>query len=43
VYTLDMNVLSDLVEEARLRYLEVNRPNVVIYLTDSVRIFSPPA
>ncbi|KAJ7884938.1 hypothetical protein B0H13DRAFT_2045346 [Mycena leptocephala] len=35
VYTLDMNVLSDLVEEARLRYLEVNRPNVVIYLTDS--------
>ncbi|KAF7337400.1 hypothetical protein MSAN_02266300 [Mycena sanguinolenta] len=35
VYTLDMSVLSDLVEEARLRYLEVNRPNVVIYLTDS--------
>ncbi|KAJ7249766.1 P-loop containing nucleoside triphosphate hydrolase protein [Mycena haematopus] len=35
VYTLDMNVLSDLVEDARMRYLEVNRPNVVIYLTDS--------
>ncbi|KAJ7745365.1 P-loop containing nucleoside triphosphate hydrolase protein [Mycena metata] len=35
IYTLDMNVLSELVEEARLRYLEVNRPNVVIYLTDS--------
>ncbi|KAJ7679555.1 hypothetical protein DFH06DRAFT_1465587 [Mycena polygramma] len=35
VYTLNMNVLSDLVEDARLRYLEVNRPNVVIYLTDS--------
>ncbi|KAJ6544509.1 P-loop containing nucleoside triphosphate hydrolase protein [Mycena capillaripes] len=35
VYTLDMNVLSDLVEDARLRYLEVNRPNVVIYLTES--------
>ncbi|KAF8128052.1 P-loop containing nucleoside triphosphate hydrolase protein [Mycena galopus ATCC 62051] len=35
VYTLDMNVMSDLVEDARKRYLEVNRPNVVIYLTDS--------
>ncbi|KAK7053626.1 hypothetical protein R3P38DRAFT_3254165 [Favolaschia claudopus] len=35
VYTLDMTVLSDLVEDARLRYLEVNRPNVVIHLTDS--------
>ncbi|KAJ7921731.1 P-loop containing nucleoside triphosphate hydrolase protein [Mycena leptocephala] len=40
VYTLDMNVLSDLVEEARLRYLEVNRPNVVIYLTGSPQ-FAP--
>ncbi|KAF7332957.1 hypothetical protein MVEN_02401600 [Mycena venus] len=35
VYTLNMNVLSDLVEDARMRYLEVNRPNVVIYLSDS--------
>ncbi|KAJ7142396.1 P-loop containing nucleoside triphosphate hydrolase protein [Mycena epipterygia] len=35
VYTLDMSVLSDLVEDARLRYLEVNRPNVVIHLADS--------
>ncbi|KAJ7174695.1 P-loop containing nucleoside triphosphate hydrolase protein [Mycena filopes] len=42
VYTLDMNVLSDLVEEARLRYLEVNRPNVVIYLSDSPQ-FGPGA
>ncbi|KAJ6476495.1 hypothetical protein C8R47DRAFT_659965 [Mycena vitilis] len=41
IYTLDMNVLSDLVEDARLRYLEVNRPNVVIYLTDSQPQFSP--
>ncbi|KAJ7151896.1 P-loop containing nucleoside triphosphate hydrolase protein [Mycena crocata] len=35
IYTLDMNVLSDLVEEARLRYLDVNRPNVIIHLADS--------
>ncbi|KAJ7770303.1 P-loop containing nucleoside triphosphate hydrolase protein [Mycena maculata] len=35
IYTLDMNVLSDLVEDARLRYLEVNRPNVVIHLADA--------
>jgi hypothetical protein len=37
-----MNVLSDLVEDARMRYLEVNRPNVVIYLTDSVRLSPRP-
>ncbi|KAJ7643186.1 P-loop containing nucleoside triphosphate hydrolase protein [Mycena rosella] len=41
VYTLDMNVLSDLVEETRLRYLEVNRPNVVIHLSDSNNHYGP--
>ncbi|KAJ7067687.1 P-loop containing nucleoside triphosphate hydrolase protein [Mycena belliarum] len=41
VYTLDMNVLSDLVEDARLRYLEVNRPNVVIHLSDSQNHYGP--
>ncbi|KAJ6534162.1 hypothetical protein B0H19DRAFT_1241383 [Mycena capillaripes] len=35
IYTLDMNLLSDLVEDARTRYVEVNRPNVVIHLADS--------
>ncbi|KAJ6622299.1 BCS1 N terminal-domain-containing protein [Mycena sp. CBHHK59/15] len=35
IYTLDMNVLSELVEEARARYVEINRPNVVIHLVDT--------
>ncbi|KAJ7171413.1 P-loop containing nucleoside triphosphate hydrolase protein [Mycena filopes] len=35
IYTLDMNVLSELVEEARTRYVEINRPNVIIHLADS--------
>ncbi|KAJ7121416.1 hypothetical protein C8R44DRAFT_853057 [Mycena epipterygia] len=35
IYTLDMNLLSQLVEDARARYVEVNRPNVVIHLADS--------
>ncbi|KAJ7128794.1 P-loop containing nucleoside triphosphate hydrolase protein [Mycena crocata] len=35
IYTLDMNQLSDLVEDARKRYVEVNRPNVIIHLADS--------
>ncbi|KAJ6454366.1 P-loop containing nucleoside triphosphate hydrolase protein [Mycena sanguinolenta] len=37
MYTLDMNVLSELVEEARKRYVDVNRPNVVIHLIDTRR------
>ncbi|KAJ7033568.1 P-loop containing nucleoside triphosphate hydrolase protein [Mycena alexandri] len=40
IYTLDMNVLSELVEAARLRYVEVNRPHVTIHLTDTRR-FNP--
>ncbi|KAJ6534248.1 P-loop containing nucleoside triphosphate hydrolase protein [Mycena capillaripes] len=39
IYTLDMDVLSRLVEEAKKRYVEVNRPHVVIHLTDSVRLY----
>ncbi|KAJ6522300.1 P-loop containing nucleoside triphosphate hydrolase protein [Mycena vulgaris] len=35
MYTLDMNALSELVEDARSRYVEVNRPNVIIHLADS--------
>ncbi|KAJ6475868.1 P-loop containing nucleoside triphosphate hydrolase protein [Mycena vulgaris] len=35
MYTLDMNALSELVEDARTRYVEVNRPNVIIHLADS--------
>ncbi|KAJ7473190.1 P-loop containing nucleoside triphosphate hydrolase protein [Mycena latifolia] len=35
IYTLDMNLLSELVEDARKRYVEVNRPNVIIHLADS--------
>ncbi|KAJ7697876.1 P-loop containing nucleoside triphosphate hydrolase protein [Mycena rosella] len=37
IYTLDMHILSQLVEEARRRYAEVNRPHVVIHLIDSRR------
>ncbi|KAJ7302274.1 P-loop containing nucleoside triphosphate hydrolase protein [Mycena albidolilacea] len=35
IYTLDMKQLSALVEDARSRYVEVNKPNVVIHLADS--------
>ncbi|KAJ7191956.1 P-loop containing nucleoside triphosphate hydrolase protein, partial [Mycena pura] len=35
MYTLDMGLLSELVEDARQRYIEVNRPNVVIHLADA--------
>ncbi|KAJ7214490.1 P-loop containing nucleoside triphosphate hydrolase protein [Mycena pura] len=40
IYTLDMTVLSRLVEEAKKRYVEVNRPHVVIHLIDSRRFNS---
>ncbi|KAJ7487025.1 P-loop containing nucleoside triphosphate hydrolase protein [Mycena latifolia] len=40
IYTLNMDILSQLVEEARTRYAEVNRPHVVIHLIDSRR-FNP--
>lgn len=35
VYTLDMTVVSQLVEAARLRYVEVSRPNVIIHTADT--------
>ncbi|KAJ6534266.1 P-loop containing nucleoside triphosphate hydrolase protein [Mycena capillaripes] len=41
IYTLNMEVLSNLVEEAKKRYVEVNRPHVVIHLTDSRRFITP--
>lgn len=33
-----MNVLYNFVEETRLRYKEVSRPNVVVHMADTVRI-----
>ncbi|KAJ7702811.1 P-loop containing nucleoside triphosphate hydrolase protein [Mycena rosella] len=35
IYTLNMTTLSELVEDARTRYVDVNRPNVVIHIADS--------
>ncbi|KAF8169484.1 P-loop containing nucleoside triphosphate hydrolase protein [Mycena galopus ATCC 62051] len=40
IYTLDMSIMSQLVEEARKRYVDTNRPHVVIHLTD-LRRFNP--
>lgn len=37
IYSLDMSVLSRLVEEARLRYIEVSRAHVTIHMADVVR------
>ncbi|TFK37900.1 P-loop containing nucleoside triphosphate hydrolase protein [Crucibulum laeve] len=34
LYTLNMNAISELVEDARLRYIEVSRPNVIIHSVD---------
>ncbi|KAG6889201.1 hypothetical protein C0995_002661 [Termitomyces sp. Mi166 len=36
IYTLDMNVLYKFVEETRVRYKEVSRPNVVVHMADMV-------
>ncbi|KAJ6454711.1 P-loop containing nucleoside triphosphate hydrolase protein [Mycena vitilis] len=35
IYTQDMSLLSAMIEDARTRYVEVNRPNVIIHLADS--------
>ncbi|PFH50191.1 hypothetical protein AMATHDRAFT_61519 [Amanita thiersii Skay4041] len=35
LYTLDINVLSDLVEEARLGYVEGRRPHVIVHSIDT--------
>lgn len=34
---MDMSVLSNFVEEARLRYIEVSRPNVIVHIADTVK------
>ncbi|KAF8624314.1 hypothetical protein AX15_005944 [Amanita polypyramis BW_CC] len=34
IYTLNVNILSELVEEARLRYIEGRRPHVIIHSID---------
>ncbi|RDB27534.1 putative mitochondrial chaperone BCS1-A [Hypsizygus marmoreus] len=35
IYTLDMNVLSSLIAEARARYQETSRPNVTVHIADT--------
>lgn len=37
VYTLDMAVLSKLVEEAKRKYFEVSRPHVIVHSVTAVR------
>ncbi|KDQ34042.1 hypothetical protein PLEOSDRAFT_1028527, partial [Pleurotus ostreatus PC15] len=34
IYSLDMSVMKALVDEARLRYVEVSKPNVIIHSSD---------
>ncbi|KAK0480449.1 P-loop containing nucleoside triphosphate hydrolase protein [Armillaria luteobubalina] len=36
VYTTDMSILSRLVEEARRRYINVSKPNVIVHSTEAV-------
>lgn len=36
IYTLDMNVLSKLVEEAKKKYYEVSRPHVIVHSVTAV-------
>ncbi|CAK5271627.1 unnamed protein product [Mycena citricolor] len=35
MYTLDMSLINEFVEEARVIYVEVNKPHVVVHLTNS--------
>lgn len=37
LYSLNMVVLSDFVEDARQSYLEVSKPDVIIHTADMVR------
>ncbi len=36
VYTMDMSILSRLVEDARRRYINVSKPNVIVHSTEAV-------
>jgi chaperone BCS1 len=36
IYTLDMAVLSKLVEEAKRKYFEVSRPHVIVHSVTAV-------
>ncbi|KAK0185542.1 P-loop containing nucleoside triphosphate hydrolase protein [Armillaria mellea] len=36
VYTTDMSILSRLVEEARCRYINASKPNVIVHSTEAV-------
>ncbi|KAJ4490558.1 P-loop containing nucleoside triphosphate hydrolase protein [Lentinula aciculospora] len=42
VYTLDMSVLSAIVEQAHQRYIEVSRPDVIIHTADTLRYHHHP-
>jgi hypothetical protein len=39
MFTFKMSVLSDLVEDARRRYIEATSPNVTVHLMDRVKDF----
>jgi chaperone BCS1 len=41
MYTLDMSAISALVEEARRRYIESSKPNIIIHSVDAVNL--PPS
>lgn len=40
MYTLNLSALTELVEEARLRYLEVSKSYVTVFSTDAVGLMS---
>lgn len=40
MYTLNMSALTELVEEARIRYLEVSKSYVTVFSTDAVGLMS---
>ncbi|KAJ8518241.1 hypothetical protein ONZ45_g4659 [Pleurotus djamor] len=41
IYSYDMSVLKSLIDEARQRYIEVSKPNVIIHSSDSIRSGGP--
>ena len=36
VYTLKMDILADMVEEARKSYITVSKPNVIVHSVDTM-------
>ena len=39
MYTMDIEALSNLVEESRLKYIEGRRPHVIVHGIDLVSLF----